>query len=261
MTESPIKKDKGNILVVDDLPENLHVLVRMLNDQGYKVRPTRSGSQALLVARTAPPDLILLDIIMPEMNGYEVCQQLKADEQTCDIPVIFITALNEVLNKVKAFSIGGVDYITKPFQIEEVIARVETHLSLRNLQKRFQEQNEWLMQEIKEREKIEQVLQKRVDELAQARQNMFNMMADLKRAKNQANAAKEIAERANQAKSEFLANISHEIRTPINAIMGLTQITLNTALTHEQRDYLTQLDSSSESLLEIINDLLDACQN
>jgi two-component system sensor histidine kinase/response regulator len=257
MTESPIKKDKGNILVVDDLPENLHVLVRMLNDQGYKVRPTRSGSQALLVARTAPPDLILLDIIMPEMNGYEVCQQLKADEQTCDIPVIFITALNEVLNKVKAFSIGGVDYITKPFQIEEVIARVETHLSLRNLQKRFQEQNEWLMQEIKDREEIEQILQKRVDELAKARKNMFKMMDDLEKAKNQANAAKEIAERANQAKSEFLANISHEIRTPINAIMGLTQITLNTALTHEQRDYLTQLDSSSESLLEIINDLLD----
>jgi two-component system sensor histidine kinase/response regulator len=257
MTENKINTHKGNILVVDDLPANLHVLVEMLNEHGYKVRPARSGSQALLVARSTPPDLILLDIIMPEMNGYEVCQQLKAYEQTRDIPVIFISAMNEVLDKVKAFSIGGVDYITKPFQIEEVIARVETHLSLRNLQKRFQAKNERLRLEIKERKKIEQVLQKRVDELAGARKNMLNMMADLEIAKNQADVAKEIAERANKAKSEFLANISHEIRTPINAIMGFTQITLNTTLTNEQLDYLTQVYSSSEALLAIINDLLD----
>ncbi|EDN71372.1 two-component hybrid sensor and regulator [Beggiatoa sp. PS] len=121
------------ILVVDDLADNLRVLIGILSQQGYKVRPARNGQQALLMARTSPPDLILLDIMMPEMDGYEVCQQLKADQKTHHIPIIFISALNEVLDKIKAFSLGAVDYITKPFQAEEVLARVETHLKLHRL--------------------------------------------------------------------------------------------------------------------------------
>ncbi len=124
----------GNILIVDDLPANLQVLTGMLKDRGYKARPVPSGKLALLAARKEPPDLILLDINMPEMNGYEVCQQLKADQGLQGIPVIFISALNENLDKVKAFAIGGVDYITKPFHMEELHARVETHLKLRRLQ-------------------------------------------------------------------------------------------------------------------------------
>jgi len=257
MIENQIHTYKGNVLIVDDSPENLHILVKILNDHGYKVRPVHSGSQALLVARSTPPDLILLDTLMQEMNSYEVCQQLKASAQTRDIPVIFISAMDKVLDKVKAFSIGGVDYITKPFQIEEVIARVETHLSLRNLQKSFQEKNEHLRQEIKKREKIEQVLQKRVDELAQAQNDLLNMMADIEIANHQANVAKEMVEQANRTKSEFLANINHEIRTPMNAIMGFTQLALNTALSNKQRSYLTRVHSSSQSLLEIITALLD----
>jgi len=121
------------ILLVDDLADNLRVLIGILSEQDYKVRPARNGPQALLMARTSPPNLILLDIMMPGMDGYEVCQQLKADPQTHNIPIIFISALNEVLDKVKAFSLGAVDYITKPFQAEEVLARVETHLKLHRL--------------------------------------------------------------------------------------------------------------------------------
>jgi len=121
------------ILLVDDLADNLRVLIGILGEQDYKVRPARNGPQALLMARTSPPNLILLDIMMPGMDGYEVCQQLKADPQTHNIPIIFISALNEVLDKVKAFSLGAVDYITKPFQAEEVVARVETHLKLYRL--------------------------------------------------------------------------------------------------------------------------------
>ncbi len=124
----------ANILVVDDTPANLQVLSGMLKDRGYKVRPAPSGKLALLAAKRDPPDLILLDINMPEMNGYEVCEQLKADVALQGIPVIFISALTEQLDKVKAFATGGVDYITKPFQMEELHARVETHLKLRGLQ-------------------------------------------------------------------------------------------------------------------------------
>src|SRR5215216_6187007 len=124
----------ASILAVDDTPANLQVLAGMLKDRGYKVRPVPGGKLALLAAKRDPPDLIFLDINMPEMNGYELCEHLKADDRLAGIPVIFISALTEQLDKVKAFAIGGVDYITKPFQMEELHARVETHLKLRRLQ-------------------------------------------------------------------------------------------------------------------------------
>ena len=134
----------GGILIVDDAAANLQVLAGMLKDRGYKARPVPSGKLALQAARHDPPDLILLDINMPEMNGYEVCECLKADAQLRDIPVIFISALTEPLDKVRAFRIGGVDYLTKPFQMEELHARVETHLKLRRLQIELEETNERL---------------------------------------------------------------------------------------------------------------------
>jgi len=124
-----------NILIVDDTPGNVLLLVRMLMERGYKPRSVLSGKLALQAARTEPPDLILLDITMPEMNGYEVCAQLKADAALKEIPVIFISARSETIDKVKAFRVGGVDYVTKPFQFEEVYARVQTHLQLRRLEK------------------------------------------------------------------------------------------------------------------------------
>jgi two-component system sensor histidine kinase/response regulator len=118
----------------------------MLKEQGYKVRPVPSGKLALQVAQIEPPDLILLDILMPEMNGYEVCERLKADKRLKEIPVIFISALGETMDKVKAFSVGGVDYVTKPFQFEEVHARVRTHLELRRQRRELQESYEQLKQ-------------------------------------------------------------------------------------------------------------------
>lgn len=141
---------KADILVFDDTTANLQLLVNMLTQKGYKVRPAINGKLALSSAQTAPPDLILLDIIMPNMDGYEVCQHLKADRRTRDVPIIFISAINEVLDKVKAFTLGGVDYITKPFQFEEVLVRVETHLTLRNLQRSFKEKNELLQKTLQQ---------------------------------------------------------------------------------------------------------------
>ena len=139
---------KGDILVVDDTPANLRLLSSMLIEQGYKVRSVINGQMALTATGAAAPDLILLDINMPEMNGYEVCERLKADEHTRDIPIVFISALDATQDKVKAFAVGGMDYITKPFQIEEVLARVETHLALRKLQKKLQDTNRRFEQEL-----------------------------------------------------------------------------------------------------------------
>ncbi len=133
-TETPLT---GDILIVDDAPANLRLLSGMLVEQGYKVRSALNGKLALTGAKAAPPDLILLDINMPGMSGYEVCAQLKADPRTRDIPIIFISALDQIEDKVAAFTLGGVDYVTKPFQVEEVLARVETHLALYTLQRRL----------------------------------------------------------------------------------------------------------------------------
>ena len=132
------------IVVVDDTPENLLLLTEMLSEQGYRVRLAPNGKRALASIQKEPPDMILLDILMPEMDGFEVCRQLKNDDLLREIPVIFISALDEVFDKVTAFSVGGVDYIEKPFQVDEVLARVRTHLSLRDMRQQLQIQNQEL---------------------------------------------------------------------------------------------------------------------
>jgi two-component system, sensor histidine kinase and response regulator len=136
----PPDKPQADIVVVDDTIENLRILVSLLNAQGYRVRPATNGPVALAAVRQELPDLILLDIMMPEMDGFAVCRALKADERTRHIPVIFITALQDIEDKVRAFVEGGVDYIAKPFRVEEVLARVATHLALQQTQQQLQEQ-------------------------------------------------------------------------------------------------------------------------
>lgn len=136
----------SSILVVDDTRENLRLLSDLLSSQGYDVRPVPNGRGAISSARYRVPDLILLDILMPDMDGYATCQALKADDRTCDVPIIFISALDNTFDKVKAFDRGGVDYITKPFQEDEVLARVKTHLTIRQFQQQLQEQNVLLQQ-------------------------------------------------------------------------------------------------------------------
>lgn len=134
-----------SIVIVDDMPDNLRLLAGILKNRGYKVRPAPNGARALATIQKECPELVLLDIMMPGMDGYEVCRHLKADERTKDIPVIFLSALNEVFDKVKAFKAGGVDFITKPFQMEEVLARVSTHLTIQAQQKELRLQYEELL--------------------------------------------------------------------------------------------------------------------
>lgn len=159
------KAPSPQIFIVDDTPESLEMLAQLLIIKGYRVQPFISGKMALDAIRRHHPELVLLDIMMPDMDGYEVCRQLKADDATRHIPVIFISALNEAIDKVKAFDIGGIDYVTKPFQMEEVLARVGTHLSLRESRKHLEAQNRQLHQEISERKQTEEALHQRNQEL------------------------------------------------------------------------------------------------
>jgi signal transduction histidine kinase len=210
----------GNILIVDDVPDNLHLLSQILTKEGYVVRCTVKGSMGLKVASSGWAELILLDIQMSELDGYQVCEQLQANPQTRSIPVIFLSALDGVFDKVKAFAVGGVDYITKPFDVQEVLARVRTHLQLSNLH---------------------QTLAARVE--AQTLQ--------LTAALQEANAA-------SLAKSQFLSTMSHELRTPLNAILGFTNLMLrDKLLTSEQQEYLEIIDRSGAHLLSLINDVLE----
>ncbi|MEG3957770.1 response regulator [Microcoleus sp. herbarium2] len=223
MATNKTEGNKGNILIVDDTPENLQVLSATLLDRGYKVRGVINGKMAIRAARAGSPDLILLDIKMPEMDGYEVCLQLKADPKTSEIPVIFISALDEVLDKVTAFQVGGVDFITKPFHVAEVLARIEHQLTIQRLKKQLLDRNTELQQEIIERKKAE-----------------------------------EAAAAASLAKSQFVANMSHELRTPLNAILGFTEVmSRDSFLGDENLENLRIINRSGQHLLELINDVLD----
>jgi len=138
--------NKGNILIVDDTPNNLRLLSETLSEQGYEVQCAINGKLALMAVKNSLPDLVLLDIKMPDMDGYEVCSTLKSQPETAEVPVIFLSSLDDVLDKVQAFKVGGIDYVTKPFQVEEVLARVENQLTICRLQQQLQAQNLQLQQ-------------------------------------------------------------------------------------------------------------------
>lgn len=184
--------ERGDILVVDDQLVNLRFLTATLTRQGYKVRPALSGKLAIETVKKSLPDLILLDIMMPGMDGYSVCAQLKELPATHDIPVIFLSALDKPQDKVKAFAAGGVDYITKPFHVNEVVARVETHLALRAMQTQLKDKNSQLKQEISERVKaeeklkayqdqLEELVKERTTELTTANQQLQHEIAERKK--------------------------------------------------------------------------------
>ncbi len=169
----------ADILIVDDTLENIRFLSDFLSTQGYQVRKALNGQGALMAANALPPDLILLDINMPGIGGYEVCEKLKADLKTCSIPIIFLSAGNDISDKVKAFQVGGVDYITKPFQLEEVLVRIKTQLQIKTLQEKLQSQNQALQETVIRLEKTQADLQASESELKALFQGMAELVSVL----------------------------------------------------------------------------------
>src|ERR1700730_13397462 len=217
---------RNQIMAVDDQPENLRLLEDMLRHRGYVVRSFPRGRLALAAASRNPPDLILLDINMPEMNGYEVCERLKNDEQLAGIPVIFLSALDETEDKVKAFRSGGVDYIAKPFQVDEVQVRVETHLGLHRLQQALQAQ----------KARREDPVASRTRELREAHARLTIL---------------------DQAKSEFLNLISHELRPPLTWLIGIGDLILSEVESVAPGTELRGLfDQSRHRILAVIDDAM-----
>ncbi|MEI6561930.1 MAG: hybrid sensor histidine kinase/response regulator [Verrucomicrobiota bacterium] len=232
-THLSLPQKQPDILVVDDTPANLELLTEMLKTYGYKVRPVTGGVQALQAAKSAPPDLILLDINMPEMNGYEVCKRLKADDSLKGIPVLFISALADTADKVTAFQCGGLDYITKPFWTDEVLARVKTHLHLRQLQLEVEGNNA----------RLEETVRIRTREITEARDQLAE--------------ANERLAILDKAKSDFLSLISHELRTPLNGLFGITDLILNECRSVPSIEAICgHFNSSRDKILTIVADSL-----
>ena len=222
-----------DILIVDDTPANLRLLTEILKTEGCRIRPVTSGVMALQAVKSVPPDLILLDINMPEMNGYEICKALKADDLLKGIPVLFISAMGDTDDKVKAFECGGVDYITKPFQSEEVLARVKTHLHLRRLQLELATHNAHLEETVRIRTR--EITEAR-DQLAEARDRLALL---------------------DKAKSEFLSLISHELRTPLNGVFGIAELMFDSCdWTRAGADLPRMFDESRRKILNIVDDAL-----
>lgn len=196
------------VLVVDDNPVNPRLLASILHGANYQVLTAGNAEEALQLIETQVPDIILLDVMMPGMDGFSLCRKLKRDDKYADIPLIFITSLSQQEDIVEGFNAGGNDYIVKPFNRQELLARVRNHLHL------------------------------------------YDMLQENKR-------LIALSEDASRSKTEFLASMSHEIRTPLNSIIGMAEVLNDTKLTEEQRDFVRIFRTAGESLLAIINDILD----
>jgi two-component system sensor histidine kinase/response regulator len=214
------------ILIVDDVPLNLQMLGGLLQSKGYEVAPASSGAIALEMAQTQTPDLILLDIQMPEMDGFKVCKLLKENPVTKDIPVIFLTAFVETEDIVRGFELGAVDYISKPFNSSELIARVNTHLSLKQ---------------------ATDIINNKNKELTLANENLEELNTELKN--------------ANTMKNRMLSMVAHDLKNPLGGVQGLVSFLLSDDRLTKYSDIIESLELmqiSSTSMLDLVKEILDS---
>ncbi|MEM9090401.1 MAG: response regulator [Cyanobacteria bacterium P01_F01_bin.53] len=207
------------ILLVDDTPTNLVVLSESIQDQGWVILFATDGETAIEQAEYANPDLILLDVMMPGIDGFETCQRLKSSELTAEIPIIFMTALSDTVDKVKGLNLGAVDYITKPFQQEEVIARVGMQLRLHTMNRQLEHKNQLLNQKIAEQVKTEAALQQLTEELEQRVQTRTTELSEVVENLKQAQVHLVQSEKMSSL-GQMVAGIAHEINNPVNFIYG-----------------------------------------
>lgn len=225
----------NTILIVDDTPENIDILVELLEDFDKQI--AINGEDALETAWEGdPPDLILLDIMMPEMDGYEVCEKLRANEKTKDVPVIFLTAKTQKDDIVKGFEVGGQDYITKPFDARELMERVKTQLELKSQREILKNMNEVLDKKVQER----------TAELKESNQNLDKANIKLLT--------------LDKAKNQFLMLISHEIRTPLNGIVGSAYFLKDMIEDPELKEFLDMLQESVDRLDKFSQTALEITQ-
>jgi signal transduction histidine kinase len=213
---------QSKLLIVDDDVQHVEMLCECIEDYVTTIITAINGVDAIAKAKEEIPDIILMDVMMPEMNGFDACKEIKKDSKTAHIPVIFITALNDLESILRAFDSGGIDYVSKPFHTKEIVSRLMNHLKIQ-----FQQRQ------------------------------LMDLAIELKSARESAETARIVAEKANQAKTDFLCNVSHELMTPMNMIMNMTHFALDSGLNTRQTQYLEKIQKSSELLKELIDDILE----
>lgn len=224
-----MENNEYKILVVDDNEKNIQVLANSLSGKGYDIEYALSGSDALELVASEDFDLILLDIMMPGMDGFEVCERIKEDSNNNEIPIIFLTAKTDIESIKKAFKYGGLDYVSKPFNSEELLARVETHLELKVSKDKLKEVNKWLEEKVAEK----------TAELVVANKKLLEL---------------------DNAKSQFISIISHEIRTPLNGILGGLSLIKDLESTEDSIRFINMLDKSAARLEDFSYKALDISQ-
>ena len=219
-------RNLGHVLVVDDEERNRRLLGDLLKVKGYTVTEAVDGEDALRSAEKQPPDIILLDIMMPKLDGFSTCQRLKEIRHLSRIPIIFLSALEHVEDKVKAFAVGGVDYVTKPFRLPELLSRVSTHVALKKAEEQLESQNAHL----------EELVRQRTHELAEAHDRL---------------------KVADAAKADFLKLVSHELRTPATGILGITEVVFDSCPEGEDMDELRSMfDQACDRMLDTLDNAL-----
>lgn len=245
------------VLIVDDISQNIDILIKTLEPEKYNFSVAPNGKVALDISSRFLPDLILMDVMMPEMDGFEACKKLKEDDATREIPIIFITAKNQPEDIDKGFALGGVDYIPKPFRDKEVLARVKAHLRLKKL---LMEREAWLNQLQVAKQQLKENILEKAGIFKEVKTRLQKELAEKEFREREILSAKKEAEEANRAKTEFLTRMSHELRTPLSAILGFSQLLemgVEGSLTASQKTNVDYIIKAGNHLLSLINEALD----
>ncbi len=243
----PNNKITATVLVVDDTVSITSFVQAVLHEKGYNTIIAQNGTQALVMAQDYRPDLILLDIMMPDIDGYTICQQLKADRKTKDTPVIFLSALSSTFDKIKAFKCGAVDFVSKPVNSEELMARVQTHLTIGALNRELQNSNR----------NLESLVAERTRELQDTNRQLVELNSRLEHTVQELRSTKDMADSKNVNKATFLSKLSHEILNDSNIIEGFAELIKNTGDVAKHAEYADCIKDSAGNLVDVIQQMIE----